>query len=46
MALLKLDNVKKYYGDKLVLDIDDLEILENERIGICWREWSRKDNPY
>ncbi|EES49160.1 ABC-F type ribosomal protection protein [Clostridium botulinum] len=34
MVLIKLDKVKKYYGDKLILDIDNLEILENDRIGI------------
>ncbi|MGG7179350.1 ABC-F type ribosomal protection protein CplR [Clostridium paraputrificum] len=34
MELIKLDKVKKYYGDRLILDIDSLEILDNERIGI------------
>ncbi|WP_315081349.1 ABC-F type ribosomal protection protein CplR [uncultured Clostridium sp.] len=34
MVLIKLDKVRKYYGDKLILDIDNLEILENDRIGI------------
>lgn len=34
MMLIKLDKVKKYYADKLVLDINKLEILEGERVGI------------
>lgn len=34
MKLIKLDNIKKYYGDKLILDIDNLEIIENQRVGI------------
>lgn len=34
MVLAKLDKIKKYYGDKLILDIKDLEILEQDRIGI------------
>ncbi|APH14073.1 miro-like family protein [Clostridium sporogenes] len=34
MVLIKLDKVKKYYEDKLILDIDNLEIKENSRIGI------------
>lgn len=34
MSLVKLDKVKKYYGDRLILDINKLEILEGEKIGI------------
>ncbi|WP_413927341.1 ATP-binding cassette domain-containing protein [Clostridioides sp. ES-S-0006-03] len=34
MMLIKVENLKKYYADKLILDIDKLEILENERIGL------------
>lgn len=34
MVLIKLDKVKKYYGDKLILDINKLEILENDKVGI------------
>ncbi|NFN49522.1 ABC-F type ribosomal protection protein [Clostridium botulinum] len=34
MVLIKLDKVKKYYGDRLILDICNLEILENDKIGI------------
>ncbi|EPY2276489.1 ABC-F type ribosomal protection protein CplR [Clostridium sporogenes] len=34
MVSIKLDKVKKYYEDKLILDIDNLEIKENSRIGI------------
>lgn len=34
MTLLKLNKIKKYYGDKLILDINKLEILEGEKVGI------------
>ena len=34
MSLVKLDKIKKYYGDRLILDINKLEILEGERVGI------------
>lgn len=34
MTLIKLDKVKKYYGDRLILDIDNLEINEGDKIGI------------
>ncbi len=34
MVSIKLDKLKKYYEDKLILDIDNLEIEENSRIGI------------
>ncbi|WP_252238239.1 ABC-F type ribosomal protection protein CplR [Clostridium sp. VAP51] len=34
MVLIKSDKVKKYYGDRLILDICNLEILENDKIGI------------
>ncbi|EJO5347443.1 ABC-F type ribosomal protection protein [Clostridium botulinum] len=34
MISIKLNKVKKYYEDKLILDIDNLEIKENTRIGI------------
>ncbi|MBN1052338.1 ABC-F type ribosomal protection protein [Clostridium botulinum] len=34
MVLIKLDKVKKYYGDRLILDICNLEILESDKIGI------------
>jgi len=30
MALIKLDKVKKYYGDKLILDINKNESLNTE----------------
>ena len=42
MTLLKLDKVKKYYGDKLILDINKLEILEGEKIGIVGENGSGK----
>ena len=34
MLLAKLDKVKKYYGDRLILDIEKFEILEMDRIGL------------
>jgi len=34
MQLAKLDKIKKYYGDRLILDINSFEILEDDRIGI------------
>lgn len=34
MSLVSMNNVKKYYSDRLVLDIDKFEILENEKIGL------------
>jgi len=34
MQLAKLDKIKKYYGDRLILDINSFEILEDDRIGM------------
>ena len=34
MQLALLNNVKKYYGDRLILDIKKLEILSGDRIGL------------
>lgn len=34
MLLVKVENLKKYYADELILDIDKLEILENDKIGL------------
>ncbi|WP_196000657.1 ABC-F type ribosomal protection protein CplR [Clostridium sp. 1001271B_151109_B4] len=34
MKLVTIKNLKKYYGDKLILDIDKFEIEEKEKIGI------------
>lgn len=34
MTLIKLDKIKKYYGDRLILDIDNLEINEGDKIGV------------
>ncbi|EGT2205506.1 TPA: ABC-F family ATP-binding cassette domain-containing protein [Clostridioides difficile] len=34
MLLVKVEHLKKYYADKLILDIDKLEILENDKIGL------------
>ncbi len=32
--LAKFDKIKKYFGDRLILDIQDFEVFENDRIGI------------
>lgn len=34
MSLARLNKVKKYYGDRLILDIDKLEILDGDRVGL------------
>lgn len=34
MVLGKLNKIKKYYGDRLILDIEKLEILEGDKIGL------------
>ena len=34
MQLAKLDKIKKYYGDRLILDIKSFKIFEEDRIGI------------
>lgn len=34
MELAKLCSIKKYYGDRLILDIKNFEIFEGDRIGI------------
>ncbi|MCC0783187.1 ABC-F type ribosomal protection protein [Clostridioides sp. ES-S-0108-01] len=34
MLLVKVENLKKYYADKLILDIDKLEVSENDKIGL------------
>ncbi len=33
-VISKSRELKKYYADKLILDIDKLEILENDKIGL------------
>lgn len=42
MQLGKLDKIKKYYGDKLILDIGSFEILEEDRIGIVGKNGAGK----
>lgn len=32
--LLEMHDIKKYYGDQLILSIDHLKIYSGERIGI------------
>ncbi len=34
MSLAMLDKVKKYYGDRLILDIEKFEIFKEDRIGL------------
>lgn len=34
MLLIKIDKIKKYYGDRLILDVDSLEIFAGEKIGL------------
>ena len=42
MQLAKLDKIKKYYGDKLILDIKNFEISEEDRIGIVGKNGAGK----
>lgn len=42
MELAKLDKIKKYYGDRLILDIKDFEILDGDRIGIVGQNGAGK----
>lgn len=34
MLLLEIDKVKKYYGDRLILEIDNLLVYSQDKIGI------------
>lgn len=34
MLLVKVENLKKYYSDRLILDIDKFEVSEGEKIGL------------
>ncbi|KMT22283.1 ribosomal protection-like ABC-F family protein [Clostridium cylindrosporum] len=34
MLLIECANIKKYYGDRLILDIEGLKIYSNDRIGV------------
>lgn len=42
MLLGKLNKIKKYYGDRLILDIDKLEIQEGDKIGLVGENGSGK----
>lgn len=42
MILGKLNKIKKYYGDRLILDIENLEILEGDKIGLVGENGSGK----
>lgn len=37
MLLIECDKIKKYFGDRLILDVDHLEIYSEDRIGIVGR---------
>lgn len=37
MLLIEMDQIKKYFGDRLILDIDHLKIYSEDRIGIVGR---------
>ena len=34
MLLIKIKNLKKYYEDRLILDIEDFEVKDNDKIGL------------
>lgn len=34
MNLISINNIKKYYGDRLILDIDKLQVSHDDKIGI------------
>ena len=40
--VLELKNISKYYGDRKILEIDNLKIYENEKIGIVGQNGSGK----
>ncbi|NLK94575.1 MAG: ABC-F type ribosomal protection protein [Clostridiales bacterium] len=42
MVLIKLKNVKKYYGDRLIFNIDDFKLSKGDRIGIVGENGSGK----
>jgi len=42
MQLGKLDKIKKYYGDRLILNVSNFEILEGDRIGIVGQNGAGK----
>ena len=37
MLILESKSIKKYYGHRLILDIDDLKVYSNDRIGLVGR---------
>ena len=44
MLLVECRNLKKSYGDRLILDIENLCIYDQDRIGIVGSKWGRKNN--
>lgn len=42
MKLIKINKLKKYYGDRLILNIDKLEIFDGDKIGFVGVNGSSK----
>lgn len=42
MLLIEADKIKKYFGDRLILDIDNLKIYSKDKIGIIGRNGAGK----
>ncbi len=42
MLIAQMSKVKKYYGDRLVLDVDDFKLYKNDRVGIVGLNGSGK----
>jgi len=42
MLILEAHNIKKYYSDRLVIEIDDLKIYSGDKIGIIGQNGSGK----
>ena len=40
--ILELNNISKFYGDKKILEIENLKIYENEKIGIVGQNGAGK----
>ena len=42
MLLIECGEIKKYFGDRLILDIENLKVYSDDRIGIVGLNGSRK----